>query len=114
MGTNYYAYENCCDKCGRKDITHIGKSSAGWPFSIHCIEYRGINSWHDWCCVLEKGVEIRDEYGKKIPLIDLHDLIVSKRKHAQEPHVIECYMKYPDHATPCPVTGDKLSYGDFS
>jgi len=57
MGTNYYI--------GRRNGYHIGKSSAGWCFSLHVDEERGINSLSDlkrkW-----KSRTIVNEYGEKI------------------------------------------------
>lgn len=42
MGTNYYWRIKNCDKCGRYEDVHVGKSSAGWT--------------------------LRDEYGVAVPL----------------------------------------------
>ena len=36
MGTNYYLERPVCPTCGRgEEQMHIGKSSAGWVFSLH-------------------------------------------------------------------------------
>lgn len=50
MGTNYYAeYQPPCPTCGRQDPPlHIGKSSAGWCFSLHVIPELGLNDWPEW------------------------------------------------------------------
>jgi hypothetical protein len=65
MGTNYYLRENACPHCGRSsDEVHIGKSSAGWCFSLQVFE-----PYEDW--TLDKwierlngeGTKIFDEYG---------------------------------------------------
>lgn len=49
MGTNYYLREDACPHCGRSDSQlHIGKSSAGWCFSLHVIPEEGLNSLEDW------------------------------------------------------------------
>lgn len=72
MGTNYYLHENVCEHCGRGDDSiHIGKSSAGWCFSLHVIN----EAWEDdkiinlelwkakWA---EPGTIIKNEYGEII------------------------------------------------
>ena len=115
MGTNYYAIIDCCDKCGRgSDEMHIGKSSGGWPFSLHVIEDLGLDSWAKWKDFLIKNqYPIRNEYGERVALDFLDDLIVSKRGCANEPHVLQAYKERPKYCKPCPDTGDKLTYGEF-
>jgi hypothetical protein len=66
MGTNYYLYEKPpCEECGRPyEAKHIGKSSAGWCFSLHVIPEEGINDLDDWKKLWNKeGTYIQDEYG---------------------------------------------------
>lgn len=64
MGTNYYAHINKCKSCGRFDEHHIGKASSGWQFLL--TPFR--KSWREWIAfLLSDGVEIFDEYGKKVP-----------------------------------------------
>ena len=66
MGTNYYLYETPpCKECGRPyEPKHIGKSSAGWYFSLHVIPEEGINELEDWKKLWNhKGAIIKDEYG---------------------------------------------------
>lgn len=50
MGTNYYLRlkSEICPHCGRGDegLLHIGKSSAGWCFSLHVMNR--IQSLDDW------------------------------------------------------------------
>lgn len=49
MGTNYYLHEETCPTCGRLfEPLHIGKSSAGWCFSLHVIPEEGIDTLDDW------------------------------------------------------------------
>jgi hypothetical protein len=44
MGTNYYMPVEKCDHCGHKPkALHIGKSSAGWCFSLNTHPAEGIN-----------------------------------------------------------------------
>lgn len=68
MGTNYYAKTNCCKACKRSDLTHLGKSSGGWVFSLHVYPDDGINTWADWKAKLAyQDVQIEDEYGNDVP-----------------------------------------------
>ena len=46
MGTNYYTKINNCDKCGRYDKIHLGKSSAGWQFYF---QYNGGKYYKKHC-----------------------------------------------------------------
>jgi len=68
MGTNYYLHTNVCQHCGRgEESKHIGKSSAGWCFSLHVIPWDGINDLADWLPLLNNPENvIRDEYGETI------------------------------------------------
>lgn len=68
MGTNFYLESEPCPHCGRSDPPkHIGKSSAGWCFSLRVYPDDGINSLADWLKAWGKsGVSIRDEYGATI------------------------------------------------
>lgn len=99
MGTNYYAIPKVTDKLKTKlkqliddecfeqleyelpYELHIGKSSAGWCFSLHVIPEKGLNNLDDWVEFLTK-CNIRDEYGKKIKIRDLLNTI-TKRSHPQ-------------------------------
>jgi len=65
MGTNYYAEFDACETCVRcRDKLHIGKSSAGWCFSLNAFPDRGIKDLPDWMDLWEKpDVRIIDEYG---------------------------------------------------
>lgn len=89
MGTNFYAVipETApCDHCGRYDVAerlHIGKSSAGWCFSLHVIPERGINTLEDWKTFLRQpNVIIEDEYHGIFGLGELLDRI-TKRGRSQ-------------------------------
>lgn len=68
MGTNYYLKPKPCECCGRTDEgLHIGKSSAGWCFSLHVIPEEGINGLDDWKSRFdEPGVQIVNEYGEVV------------------------------------------------
>lgn len=80
MGTNYYLHTNVCKCCGRSDERlHIGKSSAGWVFSLRCHEDLGLMSLADWkdhiVFEVEGGALIKDEYGNNIDVAELYDTI---------------------------------------
>jgi len=47
MGTNYYAKMNECKCCGRYEELALGKSSAGWVFSLHVYPEENINTLTD-------------------------------------------------------------------
>jgi hypothetical protein len=66
MGTNYDWLEACPHCGGRLEglRLHIGKSSAGWCFSLRVHPDRGIHSLEDWKKRWESGGEIVDEYNR--------------------------------------------------
>lgn len=71
MGTNYYLHEESkkCPTCGHDPSgpLHIGKSAAGWCFSLHVIPEEGLNSLADWEARWSKhGARIVDEYGEEV------------------------------------------------
>jgi hypothetical protein len=78
MGTNYYIHKNCCPHCQRgDDRVHIGKSSAGWCFSLRV--YDDIKSLEDWKVEFAKeGVVIRDEYGDQVTSADMVSRITER------------------------------------
>lgn len=87
MGTNYY-YETVgsqpCPTCGRgsdSEKLHIGKSSAGWAFSLHIIPYKDIRSLDDWQKLWAQGGQIRDEYGESVTVEEMLRTI-TQRSHS--------------------------------
>lgn len=70
MGTNYYWLPDPCPTCGHGERLHIGKSSAGWCFSLHVGREdfeteegipRDLDGWRAlWH---RPGSRIVDEYG---------------------------------------------------
>lgn len=97
MGTNYYWYSNPCPTCGHsKQELHIGKSSAGWCFSLHVYkeEWESLlpKNFEEWVEFLKNhaGV-ITNEYGDIIPLDKLIDIIVNR---SWEP---DRKSQYPNH-----------------
>lgn len=87
MGTNYYLLKNTCP-CDRSDEPkHVGKSSWGWHFSLHVIPEEGVNDLKDWKKLFkEKGTYIEDEYGRKVSIRKLVD-VITKRKGSKEKDV---------------------------
>ena len=65
MGTNYYWIPDRCPTCKRGDQIHIGKSSAGWVFSLHVYPKDDLHSLEDWINVWRIGT-IVDEYDETI------------------------------------------------
>lgn len=66
MGTNFYVELPPCECCGRTyESKHIGKSSAGWCFSLHVYPEEGINTLQDWKKYLQ-GKTIVNEYGENV------------------------------------------------
>lgn len=80
MGTNYYLYGVPCPCCGnRPPPYHIGKSSAGWYFTLHIDPAKGISGLDDIMALCEKpGALIRDEYGDAVPLSKLRSIITDR------------------------------------
>ena len=75
MGTNYYATSEECPCCRRKvDMLHIGKSSAGWAFTLRIDTDLEIYSWTAWKKHL-KGRIIVDEYGTRITMKRLREIV---------------------------------------
>jgi hypothetical protein len=67
MGTNYYVMDKPCETCGRSgEELHVGKSSAGWCFSLHVWPEKGLNTLGDWIAFWRDGKIIRDEYGEEV------------------------------------------------
>lgn len=73
MGTNYYLHSQvqppcpCCQRPYEDEPLHIGKSSAGWCFSLHVIPDMGLNTLEDWQRRwVDLDVMIRDECGDPI------------------------------------------------
>lgn len=85
MGTNYYFHRNVCPHCKRSDEhLHIGKSSAGWCFSLHIYPEDGIRDLDDWLVLFDTpNSEIRDEYGQSITARDMIAQI-TERKHLHD------------------------------
>lgn len=86
MGTNYYWHDKPCGSCGRFEVMHVGKSSAGWSFAFRGYRHELMNAefpeWGydpsspfgfpvvsraDWRKVFtERPGELWNEYGNRI------------------------------------------------
>lgn len=80
MGTNYYLHKNVCQCCGRSEETlHIGKSSAGWHFSLHIMPEENIASLADWKKLWSISENIiKNEYGIVIGPDEMVDTITKR------------------------------------
>lgn len=87
MGTNYYVEQKPCPHCGRGgERLHIGKSSAGWVFALHVTEE--LPDLEHWLAYLAEHEDaIVDEYGGKVPLMDMICAILI-RKGTRQPITI--------------------------
>jgi len=82
VGTNYYLQDDSrlCIECGRGGVRrHIGKSSAGWVFSLHVYPDDGIHDLDDWRALFERW-PIVDEYGRDVTADRMVE-IITKRSH---------------------------------
>lgn len=81
MGTNFYLEaKRPCKECGRPHKQmHIGKSSAGWCFSLHVIPEENINDLEDWERLwAQPGARIVDEYGTEVSADEMRDNITNR------------------------------------
>ncbi len=86
MGTNYYWHEKpACEMCGRSDKPkHIGKSSAGWCFSLHIEPENGINDLPDWERMWNiPGSWIVDEYGQRVTVEEMRKEITERGREGR-------------------------------
>ena len=71
MSTNFYLrpIPSECSCCGRAfEELHIGLSSGGWPFALHVIPERNLNTLEDWEKLWKdtKKWAIFDEYRRTL------------------------------------------------
>ena len=83
MGANYYVRYNECECCGRFEEYHIGKSSAGWCFSLHINPDDGINNLEDMEDLMAHG-RIFDEYGMEYTFDEMIDVITNRYRRKKE------------------------------
>lgn len=101
MGTNYYIEVGAiCPHCGAGgEKKHIGKSSAGWVFSLHVYPDEGINALKDWLPLLREN-PIHDEYGRDITYDDMMDQICNRNRTAK--YIPDEHWYIENHAEPGP------------
>ena len=93
MGTNYYLVERTCPECGHGSERHIGKSSAGWCFSLHVYPDDGIEKIEDWGRLIEGGM-VRDEYGRWVMPGDMLSCIADRHGRAEATTPPENYVSW--------------------
>ena len=86
MGTNYYYYAtDDCPHCGcnKSEPMHIGKSSFGWCFSLHVYnekwEEDRPKDLKDWKALWKSGGVIKSEYGERIILEGMLEIVTNRR-----------------------------------
>ena len=107
MGTNYYwvqdAEENnggCAQCTPGAEYFHIGKSSAGWCFSLHVIPEKQIHSLEHWKVFWKMNSEdghIEDEYGNFVSIAEMLKCITNRKsERALEPcpFYVHPYSRY--------------------
>ena len=84
MGCNYYWHQHAkCECCGRSyPALHIGKSSAGWCFSLHIHPEKNIHDLGNWRALWKSGGEIQDEYDRKLFVNEMLT-IICERSHPE-------------------------------
>ena len=103
MGTNYYLEVDSCNACGRsRERLHIGKSSAGWCFSLHVIPERGINSLNDWEMFWgDHDTKIVDENNTVVAVNTMKD-IITNRGDPEYPNDVSVDVTLDNDALPGP------------
>lgn len=114
MGTNFYTRENECEKCGRYDELHLGKSSGGWQFSFQYNGgrfYKNVPEMKKWL----KGKTIKDEYGREVTQEEFWSMVEEKQKPEYENHAAMMRKEYPSHRdTEHVIDGYSFSDTEFS
>lgn len=108
MGTNYYHHKEvkpaceCCKRGPDVEVRHIGKSSAGWCFSLHVIPEDGITCLEDWeARWSEPGTWIEDEYGRQISAEQMRE-VIAQRSWKWTGGALEGKWLRDNHALPGP------------
>lgn len=100
MGTNYYLVhkDNFCEHCHRFDEErlHIGKSSAGWCFSLHVNDE--ITSLDDWKKKFSEAEQIIvNEYGDILSVEEMLTKITKrswKRNKNEAPYLYSSWDEF--------------------
>ena len=109
MGTNYYTKLNNCEKCGRYDEIHLGKSSGGWQFSFQYNGgkfYKNVPEMKEWLI----GKVIWDEYGRSVSQEEFWQMINDKQKEEKLNHA----QKFSTYETEMVIDGYSFSDCQFS
>lgn len=92
MGTNYFLHESVCEHCKRPGkVHHIGKSSAGWCFSLHVLEPAEpgdprASSLAEWEVLFRQpGMSIVDEEGDTVSADRMLDVIRNRAWRGGKP-----------------------------
>lgn len=98
MGTNYYWFEPACHHCGRGSRSlHIGKSSAGWVFSLRIHPDEGIRNLSDWKRHWAgKGTRIDDEYGNTVQVDEMLRIITERDPNSRRHEINEAGVERGD------------------
>jgi len=102
MSTNYYTKVNYCDKCGRGDEIHLGKSSGGWKFNFQYnngMFYKNVDEMKLWL----RDKKIENEYGKEVSCKDFWEMVKAKQK-----------IKDPEETDAIIIDGYKFFNREFS
>lgn len=82
MGTNYYVSKRN-DEGNEMERLHLGKSSAGWVFSLRVYSERSINNLYDWLpIIVDYRNAIFDEYGIQVGVAEMLHTIVCRGREA--------------------------------
>lgn len=88
MGRNFYWSDETQEERQEereKHWLHIGKSSAGWLFSMHVIPSEDIESWNDWQSVLQASGKIFDDSHNVVTFEELRQIVEDRSaKHPLE------------------------------
>ena len=108
MGTNYYIKENECEKCGRHEEIHLGKSSTGWQFSFQFNGgkfYKNVEEMKKWL----QGKTIKNEYGEIVSEEDFWKMVDEKQIKGNLNHAEYMKKEYP-----CAEYGDQFIIDGYS
>lgn len=111
MGTNYYAEFK--SEGGSKLEKHIGKSSAGWVFSLHVYPEEGIHGLNDWKKLLFSNnfLRVRNEYREKLSIYEVLKIIEKRSGLGKYPHPPEWFLE--NNAVPGPSNLARHKLGKY-
>jgi hypothetical protein len=119
MGTNYYTVKKGVEEMdseafwasrGSEDNLHIGKSSAGWCFSLHIIPELNIHDLPGWVpYLLDQDRLIVDEYRQVVTYEQMLAIITDRKSNRTCTWTREMYDK--NYAEPGPNNLARHSLG---